>query len=133
MRHFRKVQTLSRKGRNLDSNPQITISSRYNLKKRSPMPSIVKDNKQEVIDTVLAQGDQIPIREENSSDSDLETLASNQSSEELSEEISDEGFEDMVDADVQELLWTLIARPLSHMKPEVLTGNKDEDIITWID
>lgn len=62
-----------------------------------------------MIDTVLIQGDQIPIREENTNDSDIETLASNQSSDELSEETSEDAFEDMTDADVQELLQTLIA------------------------
>ena len=103
------------------------------MRKRSPTPNIMIDNKQVVIDTVLPQGDQILIREENSSNSSLETLASNQSSEELSEEISEEAFKDMAGADVQELLWTLIARPPSHMNPDVFTGNKDEDIMTWID
>ena len=59
MHHFRKVQKLSRKGVNLDSNLEITISSRYNLMKRSRTPKIERDNQQEVIDTVLTQGDQI--------------------------------------------------------------------------
>ena len=59
MHHFRKVQKLSRKGVNLDSNLEITISSRYNLMKRSRTPKIERGNQQEVIDTVLTQGDQI--------------------------------------------------------------------------
>ena len=55
MYHFCKVQTLSRKRRNLDSNPQITISSRYNFRKGSPTPKIDRGNQQEVIHTVLIQ------------------------------------------------------------------------------
>lgn len=62
-----------------------------------------------MIDTVLIQGDQIPIREENTNDSGIETLASNQSSDELNEETSEDAFEDIADADVQKLLQTLIA------------------------
>ena len=63
MHHFRKVQTLSRKGRNLDGNLDIKISSRYNLRKRSRTPKIERDNQEEVIDTVLTQGDQISIKD----------------------------------------------------------------------
>ena len=107
-KNFRKIQTLSRKETNLDSNPQIATFSRYDLRKRSPMPKNEKDNQQEVIDTVLLQGDQIPIREENTNDDDIETLASNQSSDELSEETSEDAFEDIADAGVQKLLQTLI-------------------------
>lgn len=58
---FRKVQKLSWNGRNLCSNPQIAISLRYNLRKRSPATKIERNNQQEVINTVLIQGDQIPI------------------------------------------------------------------------
>ena len=72
------------------------------------MPKNEKDNQQEVIDTVLIQGDQIPIREENTNDDDIETLARNQSSDELSEETSEDAFEDIADAGVQKLLQTLI-------------------------
>ena len=72
------------------------------------MPKNEKDNQQEVIDTVLLQGDQIPIREENTNDDDIETLASNQSSDELSEETSEDAFEDITHAGVQTLLQTLI-------------------------
>ena len=97
------------------------------------MPEIERYSQQEEIDTVLAQGDQIPIREKNTSDSDLETLASNQSSDELSEETSEDTFEDMADADVQELLRTLIARPPSYMKPKVFAGNEGRYITIWID
>lgn len=72
--------------------------------KRSRTPKIERDNQQEVIDTVLTQGDQISIKEENTCNNDLaETLASNQSIDELSKKTSKDLYEDMADADIQEL------------------------------
>ena len=72
--------------------------------KRSRTPKIERDNQQEVIDTVLTQGDQISIKEENTCNNDLaETLASNQPIDELSKKTSKDLYEDMADADIQEL------------------------------
>ena len=76
-----------------------------------------------MIDTVIAQGDQIPISEENTSSSDFETRPNNQSSAKLSEETSEDTFEDMADADVQELLQTLRSITPLYMKPEGFMDN----------
>lgn len=76
-----------------------------------------------MIDTVIAQGDQIPISEENTSSSDFETRPNNQSSAKLSEETSEDTFEDMADADVQELLLTLRSITPLYMKPEGFMDN----------